>query len=193
MTNAEKFKEVFGFEINEGACCVYEDNCQECFMDRYREAEKGYDCTEGFWQSEYKEPNDTFVFGQENKVALLINLDENIYKTIKRGFLDTFEIRDVREAIINGKKVVGEVTDKKEKLFSFLDGAGQGILEGIKIAESDNNAKWKEAFEKIKDELDRKRTYSMQEAKDIKWFKFLIDKYMKSLIDAQGGSHESNT
>ena len=107
MTNAEKFKEVFGFEINEEVCCTNTKHCPECFLDSWRHKEKAIGCTESFWQSEYKEPNNTFVFGQKNKVALLINLDENIYKTIKRGFLDAFEIRDVREAIINGKKVNG--------------------------------------------------------------------------------------
>ena len=62
MTNAEKFKEVFGFEINEGVCCVYEDDCQDCFMERYRKAEKELDCTEGYWQSEYKEPSGKVEF-----------------------------------------------------------------------------------------------------------------------------------
>ena len=50
-----------------------------------------------------------------------------------------------------------KVADKNEKLFAFLDGAGQGILEGIKIAESDNDAKWKEAIEKIKADIEKEK------------------------------------
>lgn len=116
MTNAEKFKEVFGMR-------------HDSHIFRKGKRDTKLINTQTFWESEFKEPKEdtTFTFGNKNKVALLISLDENIYKTINHGFLDTFEIRDVREAIINGKKVIGEAEN--------------------------NDAKWEEAIEKIKADI----------------------------------------
>jgi len=62
MTNAEKFKEVFGFEINEEVCCTNAKHCSECFLDSWRHKEKAIGCSESFWQSEYKEPNSKVEF-----------------------------------------------------------------------------------------------------------------------------------
>ena len=120
MTNGEKIKQMFpNAEYMTDMCtCVN----MRPLKDGEWASEFGWCFDINWWNAEYIEPKEdtTFTFGNKNKVTLLINLDEEIYKTIKRGFLDTFEIRDVREAIINGKKVIGE-------------------------AES-NNAKWKEAL-----------------------------------------------
>lgn len=89
MTNGEKITALTG---------------REPFMDNFGNPYMIF--SKEWWNAEYKEPKEdtTFTFGNKNKVALLINLDESIYKTINHGFLDTFEIRDVREAIINGKR-----------------------------------------------------------------------------------------
>jgi len=47
MTNAEKFKEVFGFEIEENQCCAKIDTCSDTGVR--------YDACIRYWQSEYKE------------------------------------------------------------------------------------------------------------------------------------------
>jgi len=118
MTLAERNKKLKCFitclkcEVS-GKCC--DENCPTQYdAGNTGEVIENLEAISKALEQEPKEDT-TFTFGQENKVALLINLDENIYKTIKRGFLDTFEIRDVREAIINGKKVIGEVTEEPKK------------------------------------------------------------------------------
>lgn len=52
MTNAEKFKEVFGFDIDQECCIADIMDCRSCPLDNCR----GYDadCTHGFWQSKYQ-------------------------------------------------------------------------------------------------------------------------------------------
>ena len=55
MTNAEKFKEVFGFEF---ALAPYESDCW-CPFQRTKCRDTEFDCFEDcikpFWQSEYKD------------------------------------------------------------------------------------------------------------------------------------------
>lgn len=57
MTNLEKFKEVFGYNIDEDVC-LGGVNCHECVCGKFR-AEYGSECSNKFWQSEYKEPTET--------------------------------------------------------------------------------------------------------------------------------------
>lgn len=54
MTNAEKFKEDFGFWIDEDACITNVNGCGKCPLDKYRDTDKRQDCTQGFWSSEYQ-------------------------------------------------------------------------------------------------------------------------------------------
>ena len=45
MTNAEKFKEVFGFELDERTCiiprkyCIIQDSCKDCTYDNWQDKE----------------------------------------------------------------------------------------------------------------------------------------------------------
>lgn len=50
MTNAEKFKEVFGHDVETNACPQKDVECEKCelFNDRT--------CTETFWNSKYIAP-----------------------------------------------------------------------------------------------------------------------------------------
>ncbi len=132
MTNAEKFEEVFGIR-------------HDSHVWRKDKRDTKLINTQTFWKSEFKKPKEdtTFTFGNKNKVSLLINIDENTYKTINHGFLDAFEIRDVREAIINGRKIIGEtenndakwikaIKDIKadiEKEYKLWDGRAQDIID----------------------------------------------------------------
>ena len=53
MTNAEKFKEVFGFDMRQSICPFQGDDvesrCGQCKWLQYA------DCCKKYWQSEYKE------------------------------------------------------------------------------------------------------------------------------------------
>jgi len=51
MTNAEKFKEVFGFEWSDADGCPY-DECVDKDGDDY---DSCTECIDAFWRSEYKE------------------------------------------------------------------------------------------------------------------------------------------
>lgn len=50
MTNAEKYKEVFGFKPDKGACPA--ETCDTCpgHVEQFL-------CSCNFWEDEYKEPN----------------------------------------------------------------------------------------------------------------------------------------
>ena len=57
MTNAEKYKEVFGFEPSYTDCIA--DKCDECPLGRLRNCIDYLSCVDEFkvdwWNSEYKE------------------------------------------------------------------------------------------------------------------------------------------
>lgn len=48
MTNAEKFKEVFGFYVDVDKCPRVDEDCASCVGG-------GFACERSFWQSEYKD------------------------------------------------------------------------------------------------------------------------------------------
>ena len=56
MTNAEKFKEVFGFDVDLDSCLINKDNiksCNNCPLDKYSNIIENIDCTHGYWKSDY--------------------------------------------------------------------------------------------------------------------------------------------
>jgi len=102
---------------------------------------------------------------KEEEIYLIIKIPKSLYELSKRGFLDWFHLKDIKEAIANGRKIIGEKTktafdwkENEEKWERFkkelilethtpitMDYDSSLIL--MKSAITDTVAKWKTKIE----------------------------------------------
>lgn len=110
MTNAEKFKEVFGFEVDEDVCVAKVNKCEKCLLDKYVDTDKRLDCSHGFWNAEYQgEPTIPLSVIED----INYQLEELINKPCvnQNMMAQNLAYRNVQKMI---KKQLGEVTHEED-------------------------------------------------------------------------------
>lgn len=161
MTNAKKFKEVFGFEIATYKC-VCNDLCTvcPCYQD--------YKCqTAEYWESEYKEPKEK-VADEKDQIDVIFE---------KCKIEQNRSLEAIRDIINSGHRRI-DTTSREDHL-----DASRYAVNAI-----ESNAKWKEAVEKIKTEIDQSKDEPTDEESKkynlgLDVAKTIVKKHTKDLIE----------
>lgn len=82
MTNAEKFKEVFGFDIDKDCCPFGEDKFDQCEECTYYDQIKNQNmCSQVFWNEEYTHGENT------GKPEVIISFPKGTLKFINKDYV----------------------------------------------------------------------------------------------------------